>query len=94
MKCLENAILSKNAFQLTAPIKTLRTVLGMLIERRFLAQFTWSGKSKPGIRKLALKDRDDIVNLLYTIASQIHPKYVKTVFKRDLVDKILKFAYE
>lgn len=93
MDHLEYACISKNA-QFTAPLKALKTALNLIISRQFLSEFTWTGKSKPGIRKLPFRDYKGIESLLYAIITQMHPKYDKKTFHKDLVDKILKFAYE
>lgn len=55
---------------------------------------TWSGKSKPGIRKIPLRDFPSINDLIFAIASRIHANYKKELCRNDLVEKILKFAYE
>lgn len=75
-------------------MRTLKIVLGLMIDRRFLAEFTWSGKSVPGVRKTAFRDQSHIVDILYKMTLQVHPKYARTSFHKDLVDKILKFAFE
>lgn len=77
----------------TTALKTAKNVLGLIIDRVYLSEFTWSGKSKPGTRKLALKDFPHTIELIHSIASRSH-KYTKEEFRKDLVDKILKFAYE
>lgn len=77
-----------------APLKTLKTVLYLLIHRRFLAIFTWTGKSTQGTRKTPLRDQKRLVDLLYIITSHFHKNYTRKQFERDLIDKILKFAYE
>lgn len=77
-----------------APAKTVKTVLGLIIDRRFLAEFTWSGKSKPGTRKKPFRDEKNVINLIHTIALQKHTTYTREQFEKDMVDKVFKFAYE
>lgn len=75
------------------PVKTVKTVLGLLIDRIFLAKFTWSGRSKPGTRKIALCDFTESLKFIYTVASKIHMGYTKEDFRSDMVDNVLKFAH-
>lgn len=76
------------------PLKTLKILLGLIIDRRFLAEFTWSGKSVPGVRKIAFRDLNHIVDLIYDMTSKVHTKYTRPSYHKDLVDRVLKFAHE
>lgn len=76
-------------------LKSMRMVLNFLIDRQFLADFTWTGKTKKiGSRKHALREFNGVVDLIYEIVAHWHPNYMRTDFHKDLVDKVLKFAYE
>lgn len=85
----------KNALGTMAPHKTIKILLGLIVDRRFLCEFTWTGKtSKSTQSKNALRDSDRIVDLIYDMARQVHPKYTPEVYRKDMVDKVMKFAYE
>lgn len=78
----------------STPVKLMKRVLGLIIDRIYLSEFTWSGKSKPGTRKIAMKDFTRVFDLIHSIVSRSHKKYTDESCRKDLVDKILKFAYE
>lgn len=74
-------------------LKTVKRVLGLLIDRIFLAEITWSGKSKPGTRKIALSNYTALLNLVYTAVSKLHKGYTKNTFREEMVDNVMKFAH-
>lgn len=76
-------------------LKKLKTVLYQIIERMFLSDFTWTGKSKKaGSRKIALKEFNESVKLVYVLTAHGRPDYTESIFHKDLVDRVLKFTYE
>lgn len=81
---MDSAELNLGAKNLTT-LKSMRMVLHFFIDRRFLADFTWTH---------ALKEFNRVVDLIYEIVAHWHPNYMRTDFHKDLVDKVLKFAYE
>lgn len=75
--------------------KLLKRLVAKMFERSFLANFTWSGKSINGQRKIALKSHDKIVELLYKISNNcLNKTYNYEDFLNHLKNKILKYAYE
>lgn len=76
-------------------VKTLKATTGLIIERMFLADFTWTGKSKAGYsRKIALKKFERLIQLLHAIVSDLHPNKDYDKFNDDLVNRVLKYSYE
>lgn len=75
--------------------KTLKYVLCLVIHRIFLAEFTWTGKSKPGFpRKKPFQIHEGLISLLLSIVSEFHPNYAKGNLREHLVSSIFKTAYE
>lgn len=76
--------------------RALKVYVNLLIDRRFLSEFTWTGKSTPGIRKIPFQDQKEILELLYILTSKTitQEKYTDDEFHGDCVDRIMKFAYE
>lgn len=74
--------------------KMLRAVIALIIDRYFMAGFSYSGKSVKGQRKTPLKSYENILSLLYSVANKIDKNYEKEDFEADLKDKILKYAGE
>lgn len=76
-------------------LKILKAFLYQIIDRRFLSDFTWTGKSKKaGLRKIALKEFNKTVKLVYELTAHGRPDYTESIFHKDMVDRVLKFAYE
>lgn len=69
-------------------------MLDLIVDRRFLAEITWSGRSTPGKTKISFSKRQNILDFMYKIANQKHPNYSPTDFKEHMVDGIFKFAYK
>lgn len=74
-------------------LKTLKKVIGLLIDRIFLAKITWTGKSLPGTRKIALEEYTGLLNLVYTTTSKMHTGYTKKTFRSEMVENVMKFAH-
>lgn len=79
---------SEDKSKMTTPLKATKAVLGLIIDRVYLSEFTWSGKSKPGIRKIALKNYQHIYGLIYSVVSRSHKSYTKESYRKDLIDRI------
>lgn len=76
-------------------LKTLKIVLNLVIHRVFLAEFTWTGKTKPGNpRKRSLRDHRKLQELFIKIVSKNHSKYDDAKLEHHLKNKIIKGAYE
>lgn len=74
---------------------TLKVAIGLMIHRVFLAEFTWTGKSKPGFpRKRSFQAHQGLFSLLLTIVSKLHPGYSKSILEKSLVKDVFKTAYE
>lgn len=76
------------------PVKMAKKILLMIMDRVFLAQFTWTGKSRPGTRKIAFQEYNRTVGIIFALTSKIHRSYTKEQYRKDMVDRIFKFAYE
>lgn len=77
-----------------ASLKTLKVAMNLIFDRVFLANFTWTGKSKPGSQKIALRKHERLVELLFVIVSDLHTKYDKNTFQDQLINSVLKYSYE
>lgn len=75
-------------------LKMLKRVVYNIMERKFLSEFTWTGKSIGGRKKLAIRDSKNIVELFYAIVFHIDETYSRSTFSDHLKNKILKYAYE
>lgn len=69
-----------------------RLVYG-IIDRHFLAEFTWSGKSTSGKKKLAFRDLTNVLNLIQTVIRIKYNSYSDEDFRDSVINKVLKFAY-
>lgn len=75
--------------------KLLRKILDFIVDRTFLAKFSYTGKLVKGQkRKISFSQKKNIVDLLYAIASKVDKTYEKDDLKTYLRDKILKHAAE
>lgn len=75
-------------------LKATRKITLMIVDRVFLSEITWTGKSKPGTpQKIAMEDYNRIVALIFAVVRRSHPSYQKATFRSDLVDRILKTTY-
>lgn len=74
--------------------KLLRKIVYFIMDRRFMANFTYSGKSTKGQRKIAFKMQQNIIGLLYSIVSKIDKSFDKDNLTLYLKDNILKYASE
>lgn len=74
--------------------KLLKHVAHIIVDRVFLAQFSYSGKSLKNQRKMAFTERKNIVALLYSVAGKVDTAYEEDDMKLHLRDKILKYAAE
>lgn len=76
-------------------LKTLKATLGLIIGRVFLADFTWTGKSKAGAKqKVAFNKYERLIELLYVTVKDLHPTIDYVKLKDDLVNRVLKYSYE
>lgn len=69
-------------------------VLG-LVERPFLSNYTWSGKTKKSfnVEKFAFKDLTNIAKLLIDLVKTKARDYDKTRYESHMINKVLKYAY-
>lgn len=74
--------------------KLLKYVVYCILDRQFLATFTWSGKSVGGKTKKSLSKSTHIIDLFYSIVSKIDSSYNHPAFIDNLKNKIMKYAYE
>lgn len=69
-------------------------LLHKVIDRVYLAEFTWTGKSVGGRGKNAFRDLDKTNDFLYDVINTIDEGYTKKSYLDDLKNKIIKYAYE
>lgn len=76
-------------------IKTLKATVNLTIDRVFLSQITWTGKTNPtyGERKIPLQKFKPLLALLFSIVLDLHTRYNKEKFHDDMVKYVLKNAY-
>lgn len=74
--------------------KLLKKVVFSIIDRSFLSNFTWTGKSIKNQTKSALKDFPRMVDVFQSIVGNLDNGYDKTIFLKHLKEKIMKYAYE
>lgn len=65
----------------------------VLISPECLSNFTWTGKSKKG-SKIAFKSFKNIHKVLIETIQAIDERYNADIFKIDMVEHVLKYAYE
>lgn len=66
-------------------LKTLKTVVGLVIDRVFLAKFTRTGKSKPGCpRKERFQEYETILKVFFVLVSKAHPTYNKKMMEKHV----------
>lgn len=73
--------------------KLLKKIVPKFFDPELLAEYTWTGKTKEG-KKLKFEKKERIVKLLYGISKRINSNYPYSSFKWNLVNKVLKYAYE
>lgn len=54
--------------------------------------FTWTGKTKKGKRKIAFRRYKEIVNLIYAVVRRADSSYSMGTCKYDLTYRVLKYA--
>lgn len=69
-------------------------VMYNIMDRTLLAEFTWTGKSVGNRVKMAFGKLKNISELLYGTVVSIDTSYVRSEFNSNLINKILKYAYE
>lgn len=74
-------------------LKTLRTAMGLIIERLFLSKITWTGKTINGGRKVTFSGYTHIFELLFGIVSDLHVEMTESKLKKGLVGNIFRHAY-
>lgn len=68
--------------------KAIYTIIG----RKFLGNFTWTGKSIPGREKIEFRKLEKINELLYDVLSTIDITYTEHNHLENLINKVLKQA--
>lgn len=71
-----------------------KRVLLALIDQECLANFTWTGKSKnKGEKKQIFKKLTSIHKVIIAVLEKLDASYNSTVFKNDMVNHVMKYAY-
>lgn len=74
-------------------MKLLKKLVAWIIDRYFLAQFTYAGRAVKGHRKNSFKKNENIIEFLYSVAKTIDKNYERLDFE-DNLKSILKYAGE
>lgn len=74
--------------------KLLKKIVGCIMDRDFLAKFSFTGKLAKGQRKISFQNQKNIMALLYPIASKIDKTFEEEDVSGYLKDKILRYAAE
>lgn len=75
--------------------KLMKHVLFTMVERSFLASFTWTGKAGKGQpRKHAIRDYPNFLQVLHFILKKLEGSYDDDMFYDHLKNKVLCYAYE
>lgn len=75
-------------------VKMSRILVYKIVEKAFLAEFTWTGRSIGDRVKMKFKELVNINRLLYSVVSNIDVNYDRKTFSEHLISRILKYAYE
>lgn len=76
-------------------LKILKKFLFNLIDRVFLKEFTWTGKTaQKGVRKIPFKQFKRILDLLFTLVKTNDQHYPLDIFEENMKTGILKHAYK
>lgn len=74
--------------------KILKKTVLSVMTTNLLSQFTWTGKTnRKDVKKFALKDYPQILNLIYEIILAADCSYSRLKYDEDMVQRILKYAY-
>lgn len=82
----------KSAYGNQAKMSKLLTY--RIIDRAFLANFNWTGKSAGDKTKRPFKNLQNIIDLLHATVMDLDTNYGREVFLNHLKHKILKYACE
>lgn len=74
--------------------KLLKSVVYLIFDRRYLSNYTWTGKSTKGQKKQALKDKPNVVKLVFEAINKLDASYKYSSYLNHLKNKVLKYAYE
>lgn len=75
-------------------LKILKRFLYNIVDRVFLTNFTWTGKTaQKGVRKIPFQDFKRILDLLFTLVKRHDEHYPLVAFEENMKKGILKFAY-
>lgn len=75
-------------------LKILKRFLFSIIDRIFLANFTWTGKTNGPERKIAFSKFENVLDLMFTLVKKNDEHYPLKTLKDYLINRILKYAYE
>lgn len=76
-------------------LKTAKAVVNVIMHRVFLAEFSWTGKAKPRTpRKYALQRFQFLLAVILQVVQKFHHEYQMRDLHNDMVNRIIKFAYE
>lgn len=64
-----------------------------IFEKEFMANITWTGKGKKGVKKVALSKFPKCVELVVQLATAASKSYTKQLCEQCIKYKILKYAY-
>lgn len=74
--------------------KLLKCIVYTIMEPVFFANFTWTGKTIKGEKKIPFQRSKNIVDLLFDMVVKVEPSYQQATFLSHLKNKIIKYAYE
>lgn len=73
-------------------VKVLEPLVHSLISPKMLAATSWSGKGKPGEKKIPLSQYQNIIHLISTVCREADDSYTHMKCVDDLKYRILKYA--
>lgn len=75
-------------------LKILKRFLSSILDRAFLANFTWTGKTIGTDRKIPFGKFKKILDLMFALVTKNDENYPRKTMTDFLVNRILKYAYE
>lgn len=74
--------------------KMMKFVWYSIIEPKFFAKYTWSGKSLNGRKKLAVRNYPKTLELLHRVVKGSDSQYDYHIFLEKFKKNVIKYAYE
>lgn len=82
--------LSKVVENIGGEKKMVKSIIPCIMTSSFLAEFTWTGKTKNRIeRKIPLKDFNNMLDLVLKTVQVKYPDYSVKDFKKTIVDDVI-----